>query len=604
MRRLVLVLLILLLASAEAAAQPAPRRPAALRPEQIFRAIYPTAPGSLDPHGPPDPAAWPVIMACYNRLVTMTNGTAKPEPSLAQTIRVSPDGLKYTFTLYEGLTFADGTVVNADAVFFSFDRLMSSPVGRQFFPHLQRFEPVGPYSFRLILSRPWPPFLASLALPQASIVSPGLGQRHPSYLDTRTLGSGNYTVYDWKDGTIGLQQRPELPARHKVGFAMFHYEPDAQKRYEKMAAYDAHLTIAPQLPPQGMPPQYQTLSVPGFSVRFLALNTARPYTRMQTTRRAMSFIVQNAFREHSGRLDGPFPPGLFFDAPRRADPPELGATDPLTQAAVIIRDAGPPQTPLNLIIRAGDDSLARDAAAVIAALSPYGFQINLLTLDGAKLRQVMETGDYDLYLGSRAVDIPSADMWLGRFLDPAATVDGNPALFRDRQAGQLIVDINGLVGQPGDGPQELAALDRDRAIKVAALADIARTEAPYVFLYQLESSMVVDERLANSAARPHPMWPDIWPLDNLDLSPFVTRSGVNPTGRRPDPPAPAPAATRAESPATVPAPAAPQFPIPAAPTVAAPAAPAPSPATQTAPPVRLEGEDPAPAFDEFLGDVM
>ncbi len=152
------------------------------RGEQLFRAIYPAAPKSLDPHAGPDPAAWPVIMAAYNRLMTFEPGTAKPVPALARQIRVSSSGLIYTFILNEGATFSDGSPVNSEAALFSFDRLMSSEVGRLYYPHLHRLEVIGPYTFSLILRRPWPPFLASLALPQASLISPGLRHKPPDYL--------------------------------------------------------------------------------------------------------------------------------------------------------------------------------------------------------------------------------------------------------------------------------------------------------------------------------------------------------------------------------------------------------------------------------------
>lgn len=562
-----------------------------IQKEQVFRAIYPYPPASLDPHGPPDPAAWPVIMAAYNRLVTMTEGSAKPIPSLAKTIRVSPDGLKYTFHLEEGLTFSDGTVVNSEAAFFSFDRLMSSDVGRRYYPHLARFEILGPYSFRLILKRPWPPFLASLSLPQASLISPGLRQRPVSYLETKTLGSGNYVVYDWQDNTIGLQERPDLPARHKIGFAMFHYEPDPQKRYEKMIAHGAHLVIAPQLPPEGLPPQYHALNVPSFSARFLAFNNRRAYTRMQNTRRAMSFIVQDAFKDQPAKMDGPFPAGLFYNEPRSLPPPEVVASDRLTQAAVIIKEMGPPQAPLAMVIRAGDKSLAQDAATIIKVLKPYGFTVNLSALDGAQLRQVMETGDYDLYLDTRVADIPSADMWLGRFLDPASPVDSNPAFFKNSRAAQLIQEINATVGQPGDGPQELASLERDMALKLAELAEIANTESPYVFLYQIEHPLVVDERLLNR--RPHPMWPEIWPLDSSNLTPLTFRSGANPTGRRPietsQPPAKAPENQKMEKPVSQPTP-----------SEALVGDPPPSQPQAE----ELEGQDHRPSLEDFIADPL
>jgi peptide/nickel transport system substrate-binding protein len=80
-----------------AQAKRGPRAEAA--PTQVFRAIYPQAPLSLDPHAEPDPAAWPVILAAYDRLMTLAPGTAEPKAALAKTWTVSDNGLIYTFVL-------------------------------------------------------------------------------------------------------------------------------------------------------------------------------------------------------------------------------------------------------------------------------------------------------------------------------------------------------------------------------------------------------------------------------------------------------------------------------------------------------------------------
>ncbi len=537
--------LILLLAAAllfwpAAPASAAPKRSA--RPEQIFRAIYPTAPRTLDPHAAVDPAAWPVIMAAYDRLMFLAPGTAKPVPNLGtptdgvvRQVAVSPNGLRYTFALNEGWTFADGTVINSEAVLFSFDRLMSTPVGKLYYPHLKSFEVIGPYTFRMVLSRPWPPFLASLALPQASLVSPGLRGRPANYLDRHTLGSGRYQVYDWKDGTIGLAARSDLLSPPPVAFAMFHYEPDPRKRYEKMIAHQAHLTVAPSLPPEGLGAQYQARKVPTYSVRYVAFNTRRPYTRMQNVRRALSFILSDAFHDRPGRLVGPFPPGLFYNAPSRVAPPDVAGTDPLEQGRAILRDVGPPAGPLTLALKSGDRALAEDAGVIERTLRALGVPVRVVSLDGGSGRQIMETGDYDLFLDTRTPDLPAADMWLGRFLDTGSSVDGNPAWFHHDRADQLIRDIAETVGREGDGPNDIVRIESERAVKLEELADLARTEAPYAFLYRLERLEVADVRL--SALEPHPLWPEVWPLSSpsgsVDLKPFSFRSGANPTGRPP-----------------------------------------------------------------------
>jgi len=515
---------------------------AADAPAQIFRAIYPQAPLSLDPHAEPDPAAWPIIMAAYDRLMSLAPGTAEPRMSLAKTYTVSDNGLIYTFVLQEGRTFADGTLVNADAALYSFDRLMSTETGRRFFPHLERFERVGELTFRLILNRPWPPFLASLALPQASLVSPGLRNQPPDHLFAGTLGSGRYKVYGWKDNTLGLQARPDLAAKPLVGLALFHYESDPRERYRKMIAHSAHLTVAPDSGGYPWPDPFRPRLGSTFSVRFLAMNTRRPYTRMSQVRRALSVIITAAFDDRPGRLGGPFPDGLFYNGPGRAEAPgsDPDMADPWRQGALVLREVGPPVPPLVMVYQDYAQDLAADARIIQAALAAHGLAVELQPLGAAHWRRARDNGQYDLLLDTRTPEIPTADLWLGRFISSNSSPEGNPAFFEHQGADRLLDELAQTVtASPEDsramGQRRLA--DR-RAQILAELAHLAASEAPYVFLYQLERLMVVDERLDQplraheEALAPHPFWPEVWPLGLTNLRPLTARrSGVNPTGR-------------------------------------------------------------------------
>lgn len=496
------------LAGAAPAAKPAQN--------QQFRAIYPTEPKTLDPHQN-DPAAWPVIMATYGRLMTLKEGTAQPAPALVQFVRVSTNGLKYTFQLAEGLTFSDGIPLDSQAVLYSFDRLMASEVGRRYYPYLTSFEPKGDYSFQLILSRPWPPFLASLALPAASLISPGLRDRPADYLRTRTLGSGSYQVYDWQNHTLGLQVRPDRVAKPRVAQALFHYEPDPGRRYEKMTAHSAHLAVDPARPQSGLPPNFQMKQVPTFGARYLAFNTRKVYLSRPEVRRAMARIISESMKGHPPLAAGLFPPGLFYNAPAGLSAPIEAAEEPL-------RAIGWPDDPLILAHPAADPALAALAGEVAAALTAAGRPAAVAPRAG-------EPGDYDLWLDARFPEIPAADMWLGRFLDSTSSPEGNPAFFRNRRADQLIGEIAATIGQPDDGPREVERLETVRAAKLAALVALARDEAPYVFLEPIERPLVIDVRLAKTM--PHPAWPEVWPLDQVDLKPFSFRSGANPTGRPP-----------------------------------------------------------------------
>jgi ABC-type transport system substrate-binding protein len=105
-------------------------------------------------------------------------------------------------------------------------------------------------------------------------------------------------------------------------------------------------------------------------------------------------------------------------------------------------------------------------------------------------------------------------MWLGRFLDSRSSVAGNPARYSEGQADGLIANLETVNKQ-----------ERDMTLR--RLAILATEQRPYVMLYQRLIPIAVDQRLAS--LRPHPMWPEAWPIDETSLDPF---KGVKP----PDPP--------------------------------------------------------------------
>ncbi|MEJ2525393.1 MAG: ABC transporter substrate-binding protein, partial [Desulfuromonadales bacterium] len=58
----------------------------------------------------------------YEGLVRFKDASTEVEPGLAESWDVSSDGLVYTFHMRPGVTFHDGTPVDAAAAKFSFER--------------------------------------------------------------------------------------------------------------------------------------------------------------------------------------------------------------------------------------------------------------------------------------------------------------------------------------------------------------------------------------------------------------------------------------------------------------------------------------------------
>ena len=79
-------------------------------------------PASLDPAFASDGESFRVARQIFEGLVGVEPGTADPAPLLAESWEVSDDGLEYTFTLKEGVTFHDGTDFDGDAVCANFER--------------------------------------------------------------------------------------------------------------------------------------------------------------------------------------------------------------------------------------------------------------------------------------------------------------------------------------------------------------------------------------------------------------------------------------------------------------------------------------------------
>ncbi|MDR0621415.1 MAG: ABC transporter substrate-binding protein [Deltaproteobacteria bacterium] len=471
-----------------------------------LRLAYPTQPKSLDPQQyPPDPAAWPIIMTSYRRLFDLKPGTTELDnaESAAVTYRVSDDGLIYTITLREGRTFTDGTPVDSRAALYTFDRLMAGQTGKTFFPFLKYMEILGPHTFRLYLTQPFPPFLASLTTPMASLISPGLERQGTGYLDKATLGSGRFVIDEIKPGQISLKLRLDLPSIPRLDRVEFLYEPKDPTRFDLVSSGAVHLAWGVG-PPAGYAGPAKGLMAPSFETRYLAFNMTRPYLKMIGVREALANLARVTLQSPvpAGRPTSVFPAGF---APRASlsegfDPESLEK-----RASVNLSQIGPSRVPLDLAFHSTDPGGKADAERLAERYSAFNIPVRLVPLTGAHGKGILEKADWDLLIDFRRPEFPSPEMWLGRFLDSRSSVAGNPARFENQDADAYINELN-------------LATPADRDMTLRRLAMLATQEKPYVMLYQRLIPLAVDPRL--ETLLPHPMWPEVWPVEATNLDPF------------------------------------------------------------------------------------
>jgi peptide/nickel transport system substrate-binding protein len=444
-------------------------------------------------------------MTNYRRLFDLKPGTSELDNtnSIGATYRISDDGLIYTIMMQEGRTFTDGTPVDSQAALYTFDRLMASKTGQFYFPFLKYMEILGPHTFRLYLTQPWAPFLSSLTTPMASLISPGLQRQGTGYLEHNTLGSGRFTVAEYKPGFISLKLRIDLPSIPRLDRVEFIYNPEAQARFDMVKANEAHLAWDATAP-TGWTGEAKEIKIPSFETRYLAFNMNRPYLKMEGTREALAGLARVTLEspETAGRPGTVFPVGLAPGAVLNEDfSPQILEK----RAAEILSQVGPSRIPLDLVYHTDDPYGRADAEKLAKKLLSYHLPVRLVPLSGSHGQGLLEKVDWDLMIGFRRPEFPSPEMWLGRFLDSRSSVAGNPARYANPEADIYIKELETVNIQ-------------DRSVTLRRLAILATQDKPYVMLYQRLIPMVVDPRLEK--LRPHPMWPEVWPVEDTNLDPF------------------------------------------------------------------------------------
>jgi peptide/nickel transport system substrate-binding protein len=144
----------------------------------------------------------------YNRLVALDD-QGNITPQIATEWMVSDDGLTYTFTLREGVTFHDGTPVNAEAVKFSLDRVRdpeSPSVYASRLAAISEINVIDDTTVEIILSQINIAFLPTLTA-SGWIVSPTAVEAFGEDFAFNAVGSGPFRLVSWTPGDVAVFER-------------------------------------------------------------------------------------------------------------------------------------------------------------------------------------------------------------------------------------------------------------------------------------------------------------------------------------------------------------------------------------------------------------
>ncbi|MGW4368884.1 ABC transporter substrate-binding protein [Nocardia takedensis] len=175
--------------------------------------------GTLDIAFFPDNAAFPcidpfqvywiehrsLIRNFADSLTDQNPDTGEIVPWLATRWQISPDGREYTFTLREGVTFADGARLDAAAVKTNFDAFADlvrqsggAAFGASYIVGLEATEVLDPSTVRFRFAQPNSSFLQATSTTNLAILSPASFQKTPQQRCLgEVVGSGLFVLDDY-----------------------------------------------------------------------------------------------------------------------------------------------------------------------------------------------------------------------------------------------------------------------------------------------------------------------------------------------------------------------------------------------------------------------
>ena len=454
-----------------------------------LRVGLPSVAGALDPAIALDGSVSVIARQMFDTLVQYREVNSDIEPGLASQWSVSRDGLTWTFRLRDGVRFHDGTVLTAQHVVESLDRVLQPSAPNAPSPNaasrlvrgapgvVKEVRAVDARTVQIALTLPYAPLPAALAHPAFSIVlASSLGQR--------LIGTGPFALTEASAGRVVLDAHPGFWGGAPRSSRLVFLEIGEGGRAEAML--DAH-TIDVALVDTAPDRPSGVLSVPGWRVGYLALQTEKePFNRVKARQAVAAALEPAQIAPAVGSVGVPLlsflPLGVWG---RRDRAPVLEGN--AANAKRLLADAGLSRVSASLLVTDAAKRLdqQRLGEAIRASLANAGITVPIQAEPPETVLQLARNGQHQMAVLEARVEAGDPHFLLYPLSSSEGASKGanalNMSFYRNRTLDDLLIRASQVSFRP------------ERQRLYARAQGILAEDVPWIPLYV---------RLHFAAARP------------------------------------------------------------------------------------------------------
>ena len=420
-----------------------------------------------------------VFSNVFDVLVRVDDAGKALVPGIAESWEISADGLTYTFHL-RAAKFSDGSDVTAEDAAYSLTRIRDSELSlwSDSYKIIKDMQTPDASTLVITLNGPSAPFLSTMAMPGASIVSKAaMESMGEAAFAEKPVGSGAFMVDEWRRGDrVILKKNPNYWEAAKVSLDGVEWVsvPDDNTRMLAVQAGELDAAIYVPFSRVAELKADANLSVvvdPSTREDHLLLNHTRPGLDNVKVREAIDYAIDKqaiieAVTFNLGEVANSYiPKGALYHSD---DNGARGYDVEKAKALLVEANAGP--LSLTYLVDAGDQTAEQIAILVQQQLAAVDISVTLQKVDPSQTWDILISGDYDL----------GVNYWTNDILDP------------DQKTTFVLghdVNKNYMTNYMNDAVKDMVAaarLEMDPAKRAALYADIqkqAKADVHWIDLY-------------------------------------------------------------------------------------------------------------------------